>query len=96
MSEFLEAVMMVCFGISWPINAVKAYRAGTAESTSPLFLCLILVGYVAGITAKLVAGRINYVLAVYIINFCTVTINLVVYFINKRKDCALCPSEPEE
>lgn len=93
MSEFLEAVMMVCFGVSWPINAVKAYRAGTAESTSPLFLCLILVGYVAGIMAKIVAGRINYVLAVYIVNFCTVTANLIIYFINKRKDCARALSE---
>lgn len=86
MSEILETIMMICFGFSWPINAVKAYRAGTAKSTSLLFLCLIFVGYIAGIGAKLVSGAINYVLIVYILNFCTVSANLVVYFINRSKD----------
>ena len=70
MPEFLEAVMMVCFGISWPINAVNAYRSGTAKSTSPL----------------IAADKINYVLAVYLINFMTVACNLVIYCINRRKD----------
>lgn len=86
MPELLETVMLVCFGVSWPINAVKAYRAGTAKSTSLLFLCLIFVGYIAGIGAKLVSGTINYVLIVYILNFCPVSANLVVYFINRNKD----------
>ena len=86
MSELLETVMLICFGASWPVNAVKAYRAGTAKSTSLLFLCLIFVGYIAGIGAKLVSGTINYVLIVYILNFCTVSANLVVYFINRNKD----------
>lgn len=86
MPELLETVMLVCFGVSWPINAVKAYRAGTAKSTSLLFLCLIFVGYIAGIGAKLVSSTINYVLIVYILNFCTVSANLVVYFINRNKD----------
>ena len=47
----------------------------------------------AGIMSKIVAGRINYVLAVYIVNFCTVTANFIIYFINKRKDCARALSE---
>lgn len=86
MSELLETVMLICFGASWPVNAVKAYRAGTARSTSPLFLCLILVGYIAGIGAKLISGRINYVLIVYFLNLFTVSANLVIYFINRGKD----------
>ena len=44
MSEILETIMMICFGFSWPINAVKAYRAGTAKSTSLLFHSLIFLG----------------------------------------------------
>lgn len=86
MSELLETVMLICFGASWPVNAVKAYRAGTAKSTSLLFLCLIFVGYIAGIGAKLISGRINYVLIVYFLNLFTVSANLVIYFINRGKD----------
>ena len=86
MSELLETVMLICFGASWPVNAVKAYRAGTARSPSPLFLCLIFVGYIAGIGAKLISGRINYVLIVYFLNLFTVSANLVIYFINRGKD----------
>ena len=86
MSEILETIMLFCFGFSWPINAVKAYRAGTARSTSLLFLILIFTGYVAGIAAKLVARKISYVLAVYLFNFVTVGANLIIYFRNRQKD----------
>ena len=30
MAELLEAAMLVCFGLSWPLNAYKNYKAGTA------------------------------------------------------------------
>ena len=86
MGEFLETVMLVCFGISWPVNLIKNYRAGTAKNMSLMFILLILAGYVAGIAAKLVTHRINYVLAVYIFNLVMVRGNLAVYFINRRKD----------
>ena len=86
MGEFLETVMLVCFGISWPVNLIKNYRAGTAKNMSLMFILLILAGYVAGIAAKLVTHRINYVLAVYIFNLVMVSGNLAVYFINRRKD----------
>ncbi len=88
MSEMLETVMLVCFGFSWPINLVKNYRAGTAKNMSLLFIVLILIGYAAGIASKLIAHRINYVLAVYVFNFIMVGGNLAVYFINRRKDAA--------
>ena len=78
--------MLVCFGISWPVNLIKNYRAGTAKNMSLMFILLILAGYVAGIAAKLVTHRINYVLAVYIFNLVMVCGNLAVYFINRRKD----------
>lgn len=86
MTEALEAIMLVCFGFSWPINLVKNIKAGTAKSMSLKFILLIIFGYIAGISAKLINHRFNYVLVVYLINIFVVSLNLVVYFINKKKD----------
>ena len=77
--------MLVCFGLSWPINLMKAYRARSAKSTSLPFLLLIIVGYVGGITAKIVNGQMNYVFVVYLINLAIVLGNLAIYV----RNCAL-------
>ena len=49
MTDLLEAVMIICFGISWPLNIVKAWKARTAKGTSVLFYLFIFMGYIAGI-----------------------------------------------
>ena len=85
-APILETVMLVCFGFSWPMNLIKAYKAKTAKSTSLPFILLILTGYIAGILAKIVLGNINYVLAAYLINLAIVSLNLVVYFRNLALD----------
>lgn len=86
MAYILETIMLVCFGFSWPINLMKAYRARTAKGTSLTFLLLIELGYIAGILAKIISGNINYVLAVYLLNFLLVALNLAVYARNVRLD----------
>lgn len=86
MSEMLETAMLICFGLSWPINLIKNIRAKTAKSTSLKFLLLITVGYLCGIAAKIVNEQYNYVLAVYFLNLAVVSANLVVYFINRKND----------
>ena len=58
-AELLEAAMLVCFGLSWPLNAYKNYKAGTAAGSSWQFIALITAGYVAGIAAKFVSGSVN-------------------------------------
>lgn len=86
MGSIFETVMLVCFGFSWPLNVIKAYRARTAKGSSLPFIILIIVGYIAGIAAKLISGQITYVLAAYIINLVIVLMNLVVYFRNAALD----------
>ena len=88
MSSLLEATMLICFGLSWPINTMKAYKARSAKSMSLPFILMIITGYVAGISAKLLNHQTNYVLAVYILNLAVVSLNLVVYFRNKKLDMA--------
>lgn len=86
MSPLLETFMLVCFGLSWPINVMKALKARSAKSMSLPFILLIISGYIAGISAKLLSHQINYVLVVYFINLAIVTVNLLVYFRNKHID----------
>ena len=93
MSEFFEIIMILSFGASWPMNIIKSYRARTAKGKSPAFLCLILFGYVAGIVSKFLNVEYMasfadkwYVLIFYFINFIMVSIDLALYFRNKKLD----------
>ena len=86
MESILETIMLMCFGFSWPLNVIKAYRAKTAKGTSLPFILLIITGYIAGISAKLISGQINYVLIAYILNLAIVSLNVIVYFRNVSLD----------
>lgn len=86
LAHLLEAGMLVCFGFSWPLNVVKAYKARTAKGTSLAFIVLIITGYIAGISAKIITNQINYVLAVYFLNLVIVSANVFVYIRNKNLD----------
>ena len=83
-AEILEAIMLVCFGLSWPMSVIKNIKAKSAKNMSLQFILLICFGYVAGITAKIINHNISYVLVVYILNLVIVSANIVVYFVNKR------------
>lgn len=93
MSEFLEIVMIVSFGASWPMNVLKSYRARTTKGKSLAFLYLILFGYVAGIASKFVNEAYMaafaqkwYVLFFYVLNFVMVGADLILYYRNKKLD----------
>ena len=93
MSEIFEIIMVLSFGASWPMNILKSYRARTAKGKSAAFLCLILFGYVAGIISKFLNDAYMasfaskwYVLIFYFLNFIMVSIDLGLYFRNKRID----------
>lgn len=93
LAEILEIVMIVSFGASWPLNVMKSYRARTTKGKSLPFLCLILFGYIAGITSKLVNQTYMaafaskwYVLFFYVLNFVMVAADLIIYFRNLSID----------
>lgn len=93
MSELLEIIMIVSFGLSWPANVMKSYRARTTKGKSLAFLLLIEFGYIAGIASKFTneAYMANfaskwYVLVFYILNFLMVGADLLLYVRNKRLD----------
>ena len=86
MAAVLEAIMLVCFGLSWPINAMKAWKSRTAVGTSWMFLALITFGYLAGIAAKFVGGMVNWVLVVYFINLAALGANWIIFLRNLNLD----------
>lgn len=86
MSQFLEAVMVVLFGISWPLNIMKSAKSRTAKGKSLPFLIFIWVGYIAGIASKLVSGNITYVFVFYVLNLVMVSIDFCLYFRNVKLD----------
>ena len=93
MAEILEIVMIVSFGASWPMNVLKSWRARTTKGKSLAFLCLIIFGYIAGITGKFMNPAYMasfstkwYVLVFYILNLLMVSLDLLIYIRNKRLD----------
>lgn len=93
MAEFLEIVMIVSFGASWPMNVMKSYKARTTKGKSLAFLCLIFFGYIAGIASKFMNSTYManfaqkwYVLFFYVLNLVMVGLDLILYFRNKKLD----------
>jgi uncharacterized membrane protein len=93
MAELLEIIMIVSFGVSWPMNVIKSYRARTTKGKSLAFLFLIFFGYIAGISSKLVneaymasIGEKWYVLFFYVLNFIMVGVDLLMYVRNAKLD----------
>lgn len=90
--QILEICMMICFGFSWPNNIRTTLKNRSAKGKSLAFLLLIDAGYLCGIFGKILSGNIVwYVLAMYILNFTMVTIDLCLYFYFAHKEKAGCP-----
>ena len=71
--------MLICFGLSWPISIIKTLRAKTVQGKSPLFIGIILTGYVCGLAHKLLYS-LDWVTYLYIINLVAVSIDLILYY----------------
>ena len=90
-AKILEVTMLVLFGISWPFNLIKSIKTKSTKGKSLLFLILIDLGYVAGITSKFFSETFVWatdwwVFMIYVINFMFVSADLIMYFINKQRE----------
>ena len=52
MANLLEALMILCFGISWPISIRKSWISRTAKGKSLFFELFIWIGYIYGMARK--------------------------------------------
>ena len=83
--SILEAMMLVCFGLSWPMNILKSWRTRSAVGKSLAFLLIIEVGYICGMLNKVLV-KFDWVFFLYVLNFCMVGTDVILYFRNRRLD----------
>ncbi len=77
--SIFEAGMMVCFGVSWPIAAYKTFKAKCTGGKSFAFSCLILTGYILGITHKILYS-LDWVILLYILNMIFLLLDMFLYW----------------
>lgn len=87
-----EMVMLLCFAVAWFPNIHKAWVSRTAKGVSLPFMIVVLVGYLAGITHKLLYG-LDIVLAAYLLDTLLVLIGISLYFRNHHLDTLAARAE---
>jgi len=75
--------MLVCFGLAWPFSIYKSYKSREIAGKSILFLCVVFVGYIAGIVHKLIFS-FDIVICLYVLNALMVFIDITLYYRNKQ------------
>ena len=67
-------------------DIAKSLRSRTAKGKSIYFEVCIIVGYICGVIGKFIGGNITYVIAVYLLDICMVSIDLALTLRNRRLD----------
>lgn len=83
--SIFEALMLLCFGISWPFSIAKSLKSKSVKGKSPLFLTIVCLGYVSGVIHKLTHGR-DWVTLLYAANMLMVGFDLILYIRYARKE----------
>jgi hypothetical protein len=81
--SIFEAIMLICFGTAWPVSIYKSYKSRTSAGKSVIFLYIVLVGYAAGVTHKLLYSH-DWIIALYAINGLMVFVDILLYYRNAR------------
>ncbi|MBE6753247.1 MAG: hypothetical protein E7559_02665 [Ruminococcaceae bacterium] len=99
-TELMEAITILCFGLSWPVSIRKSLISKTAKGKSLFFEVFLLVGYAFGIMRKIIqltvlgcsGGIFCLSFFFYVLNFIEISIDVALYFRNlkydKMADCA--------
>ena len=82
--EIFETIMLLCFGLCWPVSIVKALRTKMVHGKSVAFMLLVIVGYLSGATSKIVrstcgANPLEYTIWLYFFNAALVSVDLLLF-----------------
>ena len=95
MTDLLETLMILCFGLSWPISIRKSWISRTAKGKSLFFEFFIWLGYIFGIIRKILLyqqatgtlGTLFYLAWIfYVLNLLEITVDMMLYFRNMKLD----------
>lgn len=94
MVNLLEALMIICFGLSWPISIYRSWTSRTAKGKSLFFEIFLWIGYAFGIARKIIltcegSGHdwmfyLSFIF--YVLNMAEITIDICLYFRNAKLD----------
>jgi hypothetical protein len=92
-ANLFETLMLVAFGLAWPTNIVHSLRRKSTAGKNPVFLVIIIVGYLFGITANVVrarhSGHVDRLLFFfYLVNTSMVSFDLFLYCVYRRRERA--------
>lgn len=74
-----EVLFLLCFAVSWPLSIAKSLRTKIVIGKSPIFMSLIILGYIFGIIHKALYSH-DIVIWLYVFNAALVATDLVLYF----------------
>lgn len=97
----LEALMLTCFGVAWPVANVRILSTGRVEGKGMAFTIIILCGYLAGAAAKVaLAGtgtQLSPLFWLYLVNAASVGTNLALQWrFAEARSRRPCRSTPEQ
>ncbi len=80
-----EAIMLLCFGLAWPLSIIKSIKSKSTKGKSLFFMIVIGIGYVAGTIHKLLYSM-DIVLVLYILNGVMVSFDIALFAINRKRE----------
>ncbi len=84
--SIFEAVMLICFGVSWPISIAKSLRTKIVTGKSPVFMIVLCIGYMSGLVHKIFYS-FDWIIWLYAANLIMVAFDLFLYYkYLERKD----------
>ncbi len=88
-----EALMLIAFGCSWPASIAKSLRTRFVRGKSPMFMGIVISGYICGILHKLInpppadaTFLARNIVWLYIIVLLLVTTDLVLYLLFRKNE----------
>ena len=86
--RIFEALMMVCFGVSWPLSIYKTWKVKNPAGKSIAFLWCVIIGYVSGMVSKVIGGNVDWVIGLYALNAAMVGVDLFLVCLYRSRNAA--------
>lgn len=83
--SILEVLMIVCFGLAWPVNLYNSLKGKSTRGKNLLFMSFIVLAYVFGILNKVFIS-VDAAVYFYCLNEAMVLADFVLYYRNRRRE----------